>query len=92
MACAKTTISAEQVDDLIDSVELELQALGKREIQSRILGEMILSRLRKLNEVAYVRFASVYRQFQSVEDFILELGNLTAKDDESSYPTPTVNT
>lgn len=77
VACAKTMVSAQQVDDLIDNIELELQALGKREIASRALGEMILMRLKELNEVAYVRFASVYRQFQSIQDFISELHNLT---------------
>lgn len=77
-ACAKTTVTAEQIDDLIDKVELELQALGKREIQSRFLGEIVLSRLQEMNEVAYVRFASVYRQFQSIEDFISELNSLAA--------------
>ena len=73
IACRKTTVSAEQIGEMLDSLELELQILGKREIQSAQLGELVLSRLRLLNEVAYVRFASVYRQFQSVEDFIAEL-------------------
>jgi transcriptional repressor NrdR len=75
-ACAKTPVTAEQIDDLVDSVENELASLGKREIASSLLGEMALSRLRALNQVAYVRFASVYRQFQSVEDFIAELNTL----------------
>ncbi len=75
-ACRKTSVSAAQIEELIDSLELELQILGKREIQSKHLGELILDRLKLLNEVAYVRFASVYRQFQSVEDFIQELNRL----------------
>lgn len=75
-ACAKTAVRAEQIDDLVDSVENELAAMGKREISSSLLGEMALSRLRSLHQVAYVRFASVYRQFQSVEDFIAELNTL----------------
>lgn len=79
-ACAKTMVTAEQVDDLVDSVENELAALGKREISASVLGEMALSRLRKLNQVAYVRFASVYRQFQSVDDFIDELKTLREHD------------
>lgn len=72
-ACRKTTVSAAQIEEVLDGLELELQILGKREIPSSQLGELVLSRLRLLNEVAYVRFASVYRQFQSVEDFIREL-------------------
>ncbi len=75
-ACRKTTVSAQQIAEMLDAVELELQVLGKREIPSSHLGEIVLSRLRLLNEVAYVRFASVYRQFQSIEDFIRELNTL----------------
>jgi transcriptional repressor NrdR len=79
-ACAKTMVSAEQIDDLVDSVENELAAFGKREVSASFLGELSLSRLRKLDQVAYVRFASVYRQFRSVEDFIKELEELKESD------------
>jgi len=75
-AAAKTMISAEQVDDLVESVENELASLSKREIPSTLLGELVLSRLRGLDQVAYVRFASVYRQFRSIEDFVAELDTL----------------
>lgn len=75
-ACAKTMVTAEQIDDLVDSLESELAATGKREVSSIQIGEMTLSRLRGLNQVAYVRFASVYRQFRSIEDFISELDKL----------------
>ncbi|HEY9772189.1 MAG TPA: transcriptional regulator NrdR [Planktothrix sp.] len=75
-ACAKTMVTAEQVDDLVDAVENELAALGKREVATTMMGELALARLRSLDQVAYVRFASVYRQFRSVEDFIAELNTL----------------
>lgn len=75
-ACAKTTVTAEQIDSLLETVEAELLGNGKKELPSKLLGEMVLNRLKDLNEVAYVRFASVYRQFQSIEDFISELENL----------------
>ena len=75
-ACAKTAITAEQVDDLVESVENELAALGKREIPSSVMGELALTRLRSLDQVAYVRFASVYRQFRSIENFVQELDTL----------------
>ena len=75
-ACAKTAITAEQVDDLVESVENELAALGKREIPSSVMGELALTRLRTLDQVAYVRFASVYRQFRSIENFVEELDTL----------------
>ena len=75
-ACAKTNVTAEEIDDLVDSVENEMASLGKREIPASLVGELTLARLSSLNEVAYVRFASVYRQFKSVEDFVRELGHL----------------
>ena len=75
-ACRKTTVSAQQIDELLDALELDLQVTGKREIASSQLGELILASLAVLNEVAYVRFASVYRQFQSIEDFVAELNRL----------------
>lgn len=73
-ACAKTAVTANQVDELVDDLETELT--GRREISSSMLGELILSRLKHVNQVAYVRFASVYRQFQSVSDFVSELDGL----------------
>lgn len=75
-ACAKTMVTAEEIENLVDSVENELAAAGKREVLSSALGDLVLMRLRSLNEVAYVRFASVYRAFQSIEDFIDELNAL----------------
>lgn len=78
-ACAKTDLTAPELDELLDDLELELQSTGKKEIHSKVLGELVLERLKDLNEVAYVRFASVYRQFQSVDDFILVLQKLKAE-------------
>lgn len=78
-ACAKTVVTAEEIDDLVDSVESEMATMGKREIPASLVGELALRRLSKLDEVAYVRFASVYRQFQSIEDFVSELGKLKDK-------------
>ncbi len=78
-ACRKTTVAASQVEEILDGLELELAILAKREIQSSKLGELVLQRLRLLNQVAYVRFASVYRQFQSIEDFIEELNELACQ-------------
>ena len=80
-ACAKTMVRAEQIDDLVDSVENELAAEGKREVSSSQLGDMALIRLRGLNQVAYVRFASVYRQFRSIADFVDELDTLKDQPD-----------
>lgn len=75
-------MNAQQIDELIESVELELQLIGKREINSSQLGGLVLERLAALNDVAYVRFASVYRQFQSIEDFVTELQRLAKPETE----------
>lgn len=75
-ACAKTTVTAEQIDDLVDSVENELMTSGRREVPATLLGELALGFLSGLDQVAYVRFASVYRQFRSIDDFIAELNAL----------------
>lgn len=87
-ACAKTTVTAEQIDDLVDSLENELAAMGKREVTASQLGELTLVRLKNLDQVAYVRFASVYRQFRSIEDFISELNTLKDSQPDLSSDAP----
>lgn len=69
IACAKRPISPEQIGSLIDSIEAELRNAARNEIRSKDLGEMALLRLANLDDVAYVRFASVYKDFQNVEEF-----------------------
>ena len=76
MACAKRPISPEQIGSLIDSIESELRNASKSEIKSKELGDMALVRLAKLDDVAYVRFASVYKDFQNVEEFSAALDGL----------------
>ena len=78
-ACEKTLITAEQIDSVIENIENELAKQGKREVTSTVLGELILNELRDLDQVAYVRFASVYRQFRSIDDFIKELQDLQSE-------------
>src|ERR1700721_2435085 len=72
-AAIKTTITADQIEELVDAVENELVALNKQEVKASSLGDLALARLKDLDQVAYVRFASVYRQFKSIKDFIEEL-------------------
>ena len=67
IACAKRPISPEQIDSLVDSIEFDLRTSPKSEVVSKTLGDMVMSRLAKLDEVAYVRFASVYKHFNNVE-------------------------
>ena len=68
-ALPKRPVTTELVDAAITRIEQKLLALGEREVDSRRLGEMVMEELRKLDKVAYIRFASVYRSFQDVEDF-----------------------
>jgi transcriptional repressor NrdR len=68
-ALHKRPVSAELVDEAIEHVVQKLLSLGEREIPSRQVGELVMNELRKLDKVAYIRFASVYRSFQDVDDF-----------------------
>lgn len=72
-ACYKRPISEDQILDLIASVEAELLSSGENEIRSHRIGELVMKRLHALDKVAYVRFASVYRNFQDVSDFAQEI-------------------
>ena len=73
LACYKTTVSAERMEELIDQVESDLSNLAKREVPSKQIGELVMEALKELNDVAYVRYASVYRQFKDRSDFMREL-------------------
>lgn len=77
-ACEKTGISHQQQQAIVDDIEMDLQQQTLREVQSIEIGDLVLARLRPLSEVAYVRFASVYRQFQGIRDFIDTLDRLRA--------------
>lgn len=72
-ACHKRPISAQQIEELVDSVEQEIFNNGEREIASQKIGEMVMDRMKDVDAVAYVRFASVYREFKDVNTFMDEL-------------------
>lgn len=72
-ACHKRPISARQIEEMVDSVEQEVFNRGEREIASDKIGEMVMERLKDVDAVAYVRFASVYREFKDVNTFMDEL-------------------
>lgn len=76
IACEKRPISIKQIEDTVDLIEKELYNLLENEIQSSLIGEMIMQKLKELDEVAYVRFASVYRQFKDINTFYDELNKL----------------
>lgn len=77
-ACVKCHVSIEQIEDLVAEIESVLNQRHVREVPAQEIGGMTLARLRRLDEVAYVRFASVYRHFKGIEDFVLELTALQA--------------
>ena len=72
-ACHKRPISANQIRELVDEVENEIFAMEEKEIPSRVIGEIVMNKLKNLEAVAYVRFASVYREFKDVGTFMDEL-------------------
>jgi transcriptional repressor NrdR len=75
-ACEKTGVPLEQTEALVDEIEAELQQRAVREVNSNEIGELVLQNLRSLSEVAYIRFASVYRQFRGIRDFVDTLNDL----------------
>ena len=78
-ACEKRTVSLEQLEEIVLSIEKELRRLGNAEVRSEDVGEMVMDRLAKVDEVAYVRFASVYRQFKDITVFIDELKEIMTR-------------
>ncbi|MBI4343616.1 MAG: transcriptional repressor NrdR [Candidatus Omnitrophica bacterium] len=78
-ACEKRPVSMEQLERLVDELEREVSQQFDREVSSREIGERVMRRLHVLDPVAYVRFASVYREFKDVEEFMKELKDLLAQ-------------
>ena len=78
-ACEKRPVSLKEVDALIDDIEAKMYNMLEREGSSEKIGEMVMERLQKLDEIAYVRFASVYRQFKDINSFMDELAKLIKK-------------
>jgi len=76
IACRKRPIPADAIEKIADDIETTMQESGEREISSGELGNMVMKHLRALDQVAYVRFASVYRRFEDVEEFVRELNHL----------------
>jgi len=72
-ACEKRPVGIDEIEKIINSIEQELQESGGKEVDSSIVGEKIMQLLKKLDDVAYIRFASVYRQFRDINEFIQEL-------------------
>ncbi len=79
-ACEKRNISMVVIEEFIEELERDLREIGEKEISSHIIGEKIMEKLHELDGVAYVRFASVYREFKDVNDFVAELKSLLSKE------------
>ncbi|NLM73275.1 MAG: transcriptional regulator NrdR [Clostridiaceae bacterium] len=75
-ACEKRSVSINQIESILDSIEAQISNSLEREVTSSFIGELVMEKLKELDEVAYVRFASVYRQFKDINTFMEELNKL----------------
>lgn len=75
-ACEKRPVSTEQLEIVVSDIERQLRDMNEREVDSNIIGEAIMNRLFEIDEIAYIRFASVYRQFRDIQRFMEELDQL----------------
>lgn len=82
-ACQKRPVSVPRIEEFVDQLEMYFQELGKKEVDSKEIGERVITNLKEWDEVAYVRFASVYRQFRDINEFMNELEGIlkTRKED-----------
>ena len=75
-SCEKRPVSMDQIEKIANEIEISINHIGKKEIPSSSIGKFVMDHLKKLDPVAYVRFASVYREFKDVESFYKEIKNL----------------
>ena len=75
-AFEKLPVAQEKINKMINEIEEQIRKSGKKEIKSSIIGEVVMKKLKKVNDIAYIRFASVYRQFKDIKDFKQELREL----------------
>lgn len=78
-SCHKRPVSTQQIDLMIDEIENRIFNMEEKEVETTVIGELVMEKLKELDEVAYVRFASVYREFKDVNTFMEELGKLLKK-------------
>ncbi len=79
LACQKRPVGADQLEAVVDGIERRLQEMGEKEVPSSVIGETVMRELARLDEVAYVRFASVYRSFKDLGEFMSELKELISE-------------
>jgi transcriptional repressor NrdR len=85
-ACEKRPVSAQQLEETVEAIERQLQGMGEKEVPSTFIGEEVMRRLRELDAVAYVRFASVYRSFRDIAEFMNELKELADQGRDPAKP------
>lgn len=78
-ACEKRNVSAEAIESMALEVEGRVQQMGEQEVSARLIGDLVMDALKKVDEVAYVRFASVYREFKDVDTFLAEIAKLVSE-------------
>ncbi len=78
-SCHKRPISTQQINAMIDEIENQIFNMEEKEVETSVIGELVMEKLKALDEVAYVRFASVYREFKDVNTFMEEIGKLLKK-------------
>jgi transcriptional repressor NrdR len=83
-ACAKRPVPTEAIERMTDDIEMQLHAMGRSEVDSQKIGQMVMERLRVLDDVAYVRFASVYRRFADLESLQMEIQRLRERKERES--------
>jgi len=79
-ACEKRPISIDKLEDMADKIEQHLQKNFEKEVKTKDIGELVMKKLAELDEIAYVRFASVYRQFKDINQFMKELRQLLGRE------------
>ena len=78
-ACEKRPVKQEKIEKMVDEIETELRSMESTEIPSKKIGELVMEKLKEIDEVAYVRFASVYRQFKDAKQFLKEIEEVTGR-------------
>lgn len=86
MACRKRQISMDQIEAIVSAIETQLRSEGERVISSNKIGDLVMKKLRQTDHVAYVRFASIYKDFKDPEEFVRELRGLKSNRENSNSP------
>ena len=86
IACRKRPVDPERIDQMVSKIVRELESIGESEVSSEAIGETVMAHLRELDDVAYVRFASVYRNFREAKDFKTVHGELSGEDEPMVAP------